>query len=305
MMVSVLIGSRNRPRALVRCVRSCLDQDYEPFEVVVLDDASDEVDLCQVLANECNDPRVRCLRSASPLGVAGGRNLLMAEVNGDVLCVIDDDAVFGDRKCLSRIAEAFRKDPAVGILATKVINHDGDRVELFVPFSRAHRRRRPSIVEEEQLVSYYLGTCHAVRRQLIERCGGYQGGFVYGGEELDLSYRAIMARSRIKYVPSIVVHHLPEPSVVKRQKWVRSPELYFHVRNRLLLAYMYLPKRYVPSYVGVWVGYYLIRGLREFALGDVLRGIAKGLRDIRTQKRAPLTADAVAYLQRHHGRLWY
>lgn len=38
--ISVLIGTRNRPEVVRRCIDSVMLQDYESLEVIVLDDAS-------------------------------------------------------------------------------------------------------------------------------------------------------------------------------------------------------------------------------------------------------------------------
>jgi glycosyltransferase involved in cell wall biosynthesis len=89
--ISVLIGTRNRPEVLKRCLRSVLGQDYVNFEVLVLDDASDSCRVCDSI-QELADPRLRCFRASDPLGVAGGRNRLMELAEGNMFFVMDDDA---------------------------------------------------------------------------------------------------------------------------------------------------------------------------------------------------------------------
>lgn len=190
MRVSVLIGSRNRIEVLIRCLKSVLAQSYPDFEVLVLDDASDEP-FCQALTDYFKDPRLKCLRSGVQLGVAGGRNRLMKEATGDILCIIDDDAIFEDSSALTRFVNAFSMDEKIGIVACKVIDHRPNGIDLCVPFPKRWRRRRPNITEQVQFVSYYLGGCHAIRKRVLELCGMYTDDLVFGEEELDLSYRVL------------------------------------------------------------------------------------------------------------------
>lgn len=305
MRVSVVIGSRNRPEVLIRCLQSILCQDYPDLEVLVLDDASDKVDLCRLLMDHFKDPRLRCLRSDVQLGVAGGRNRLITESTGDILCVIDDDAYFEDSSAITRLANVFHSDEKIGIVACKVVDHHPSGTDLLVPFPRFWRRRRPGITEQAQYVSYYLGGCHAIRRKVLELCGMYADDLIFGEEELDLSYRVIASGYRIYYEPSVVVHHCPQASVVGRGQKKHSGELYYHIRNRLYLAYKYLPARYLPVYLTIWLGYYFIEAIRRGELTTFFAGLRDGILRLRRYDRIPIDAQTRRYLRRHYGRLWW
>jgi GT2 family glycosyltransferase len=305
MKVSVLIGSRNRPDVLSQCLESVLNQNYPDFEVLVLDDASDNIDLCQALMKRLSDPRLRCLRSNIQLGVAGGRNLLMREAGGSILCVIDDDAYFESCDAIRAFVDIFCSDSKIGIVACKVVNHQGNNTDLLVPFSRYWRYRKPDITDIAQDVSYYLGTCHAIRREVINHCGTYAEDMMFGCEELDLSYRVVSAGYRIYYEPSIIVHHYPQSSVVTTGKQGEAKEIYYTVQNRLYLAYKYLPLPYIPTYLACWLGYCFLKALRTGCLGFFFKGLIKGIRRLRTCHRTSLNTEARCYLREHYGRLWY
>ncbi len=302
--ISVLIGTRNRPEVLKRCLRSILEQDYINFEVLVLDDASDSLSVCDLI-REFKDSRIRCFRAHAPLGVAGGRNRLMELAEGDVFCVIDDDAYLDDPQALSKIAEVFSRNPDVGIVAVKVIDHRGRKTGLLLPFPKWALIHRPSLADEETDVSYYLGTCHAIKRRVIEVCGPYRPDLVYGGEELDLSYRAVQAGFRIRYIPDIIAHHYPQDSVVKNSARLKNPELFYHVRNRFLLAKKYLPIRFAIFYLPFWMLIYLIFAFQSRAISDFGRGVWAGIQLARKAERTPLSRQSIGYLRKHYGRLWY
>lgn len=302
--VSVLIGTRDRPRPLFRCLKSILNQNYSELEILVLDDNSKKHNICSILSKQVKDSRLKCYRSDQQLGVAGGRNFLMKKARGEIFIFIDDDAVFEDNKCITRIVRHFTQNPQVGILAFKVIDHqDNKQADLLVPFSRRWRRKWPELVEKERLVSYYLGTCHALRRKVIEQCGFYQEDLIFGSEELDLSYRVVQNGIDILYCPDIVAHHFPEPSVVGGRN--KKGELYYRLRNRFWLAYKYLPLPYKIFYLLGWSGQYSLKAMKSRRLGELFRAIKDGVLSTKHLKRLPLDKKAIAYLKTNFGRLWH
>ncbi len=303
--ISILIGTRDRAEVLICCLQSILTQNYTSIEVLVLDDNSGKYRLDKLLPAKFQDARLRCFRSEQSLGVAGGRNFLMKQATGDIFCIIDDDAVFGDDNCVSQLVAAIQHHPNVGIIATKVIDHRPDKNDLLVPFSIRWRKKQPALVDTQQRVSYYLGTCHAIRREVVEQCGPYRHDLVFGEEELDLSYRTIEAGFEILYLPDVIVHHHPEPSVVDKQGEHEHPELFHHVRNRFFLAYKYLPWQYIPVYLFLWLLTYGRDAIKLGAFKEYFGGLLAGLKIRRTVNRTPLTSRSVQYLKNHFGRLWY
>jgi GT2 family glycosyltransferase len=145
-----------------------------------------------------------------------------------------------------------------------------------------------------------------MRRELIERCGPYQEDFLFGEEELDLSYRAIQTGYQILYVPSIIVHHFPQASVIEDPVGNRSlTELELHIRNRIWLTYKYLPLPYLLTSLSVWLAFYAARAVRNAQLRAFVRGIRAGVGGVPELCRRPLRGHAIAYLRQHSGRLWY
>jgi GT2 family glycosyltransferase len=305
MKISILINSRNRFEVLARCLRRALTQDYPDFEVLVLDDFS-TTPLAGLIAAEFTDSRLRCFRSEQALGVAGGRNFLMQQAAGDIFCLIDDDAVFADDHALARFAAAFDQFPQAGILTAKIINHYPHKTTLNVPFSKGWLKKRPELVDTPGKVSYFLGTCHAICRRVMNRCQSYRGDMMFGEEELDLSYQAIEQGFEIMYLPQVVAHHFPQPSVVGRPAGRKQrSESFYHVRNRFFLAYKYLPLGYIPVYLTLRLGICAAEAIRAGTFMDFLAGLVSGVRQLKTLSRTPLGPAAVRYQKNHYGRLWY
>src|SRR5579859_455663 len=85
-LVTCIMPTRDRRAFLPRAVELYLAQDYEPRELVVLDDGDDCVRDCFP-----DDPRVRYLRGERGLSVGAKRNALCEAARGEIVAHWDDD----------------------------------------------------------------------------------------------------------------------------------------------------------------------------------------------------------------------
>lgn len=292
------MGTQNRVDPLARCLKSIAIQRYSNMEVIVLDDASD-TDIKRQMGVWAATPRIEWLRSHEPSGVAGARNKLIKAAGGEVLVFLDDDAYFEHEHCVERAVDCFDASPRTGIVAFRITLREPDSVGLQVPFSRRRRRKDPGLTERRGSASYFVGAAHAISREVFDSSGLYQDNLVYGHEELDLSYAAIQQGFEIVYTPDVAVSHAPARSVIQ------GGELFYNTRNRIWVAYKHLPRRYVMSYVTMWMAYYGLTALRHGRFLTYFRGVIAGLTGLSRLTRRPLDAKAVSYLKSNFGRLWY
>lgn len=139
MRVSVLVSFHNHEPLVRRVAESALAQDFDDYEVVFVDDASEDgsFEVLQKTVSEFRGfrgRRVTCLRNESNLGIVGTFNRLMAESSGE-LCVVHcgDDIAHPDR--VSEIVrcwdEAAKRHPNVAAAMTRCRLVDGDMRALF------------------------------------------------------------------------------------------------------------------------------------------------------------------------------
>ena len=102
--VSIMVPARNEADQIERCVRSLLAQDYPDFEVLVVDDRSEDetADIVERIARE--DGRLRLIRTHNlPAGWTGKTHALhvcQQSASGDWLLFVDADTEH-DRRCVS------------------------------------------------------------------------------------------------------------------------------------------------------------------------------------------------------------
>jgi glycosyltransferase involved in cell wall biosynthesis len=96
--VSIYIPTRNRVDLLAAAVRSVLAQEFSDFELIVVDDASNDgtASFLESIARE--DNRVRVLRNDSPRGAPAARNRAITQAVGDFITGLDDDDQFESQR---------------------------------------------------------------------------------------------------------------------------------------------------------------------------------------------------------------
>lgn len=299
--IAVLIATRNRPDDVRAALESVFRQTRFPDEIIVLEDGSDEP-LVEELTDIRENSKVSWIRSEEPSGVSGARNKLTEISKSDILIFLDDDALFLGDDAIETTLATFADNPGAGIVAFRVETPNLPATDYQLPF-RQSVARRPGMLETPREVSYFVGAAHAIIRQVFERCGPYPVEFVYGHEELDLSYRALNAGFGIRYEPGVRVAHHTRPSVVD-DRGRMSGELYFSVRNRVWFAYRNLPIVYAFGYVSAWSGYYLASAIKIRRPLTWISALFAGFTGLRRQSRKPVSRATVRYLKKNHGRLW-
>lgn len=164
--VSVIIPTYNRARLVCRAVTSVLSQTFEDFELLVVDDASqDETE--KVIA-EFDDPRIRYLRQPVNRDVSAARNRGLREARGKFIAFLDSDDEWLPDKLEAQVSR-FRELPeSVGLVYSgSVIQYGNDKEVVFTPQCRGR-------VFEELLLKNITDTGSAsvmIRRNVIRVVG--------------------------------------------------------------------------------------------------------------------------------------
>jgi len=116
--VSVVIPVYNSAKLLNTALRSVFEQTYSDFEVVVVDDGSDDRDELEAVLASWGDA-VHCVRQANG-GPAKARNTAIAHATGELIAFLDADDEWLPEK-LQRQVAYFEQYPQTGLLHTGVI----------------------------------------------------------------------------------------------------------------------------------------------------------------------------------------
>jgi GT2 family glycosyltransferase len=276
---TVVITTKNRKEELAGAVASALEQDAKP-QVLVIDDGS--TDGTSELIKE-RFPQVRLDRVENSLGLIAQRNRGAAMADTPIIFSIDDDAVFSSPTVVSKTL-AELEQPRVGAVAIPFINVNQDN----------RVRQRAPDKKGVYVVSSYIGTAHALRRELFLKLGGYRQFLFHQGEEEDYCIRMLAAGYVVRLGASEPIHHMESPRRDRRRMD------FYGRRNNILFAWYNVPMPIFPVHLAGTT----LNGLRHaFAsrrFVKMFQGLASGYLQIASQwgERKPVSA-AVYKLDRY------
>lgn len=183
-LVSVIIPVYNGERYLSLAIQSILEQDYHPFEVIVVDDGS--VDNSGDIARSFNE--VHYIYQSNQ-GVSVARNVGIAAAQGEFIAFLDADDLWASNK-LSVQVDYLLKHPQVGYSLVKVHN-------FLEPGTS-----RPSWLRADEM--YYLPSALVVRKSVIDEIGFFNPRYRVG-EDTDWFFRAKDTGISMAILPDVLV----------------------------------------------------------------------------------------------------
>jgi glycosyltransferase involved in cell wall biosynthesis len=115
---SIILPTYNRERLLPRAYRSLQAQDFQDWDLLIVDDGSTDGSAAWIRNIQEKDPRVHLLMKPHQ-GLAKTRNLGVAFARGEYLTFLDSDDEYLEGH-LSQHADYFRNHPEVDMMHGKV-----------------------------------------------------------------------------------------------------------------------------------------------------------------------------------------
>ncbi len=208
--VSALVVAYGEEPELGHCLRALLDSEGVAIEVVVVDNG----DRSGAVGEFEDDQRVRICRPGSNLGFAAGCNLAAAAATGDVLALVNPDAVVAP-DALVHLVNAL-DSPGVGIATASVrlaeapdtMNSAGNPVHyLGLAWAGGHGEPASAHADPATVASA-SGACCALRAEVWFQLGGFDPAYFAYHEDVEFSLRCWQRGLSVVYVPdAVVVHH--------------------------------------------------------------------------------------------------
>lgn len=121
--VSVIIPTFNRPAGTVKSVKSALKQNYEDYEVIVVDDGSTDDTWGNVTSIE--DSRVKPIKHSENQGGNAARNTGINHANGKYIAFLDSDDIWHPDK-LKRQIKYIESTPNDAVYCDTEVTFDSE-----------------------------------------------------------------------------------------------------------------------------------------------------------------------------------
>lgn len=131
--VSVCIPTYNYGRYLSEAIESVLNQTYEDFELLVVDDASQDDTDGIVQGYVAKDSRIRYLRNQTNIGMVNNWNRCMREAKGKYIKYLFGDDVVSSPVALEKMTAILESDESVSLVGSSriIIDENSKQVDVW------------------------------------------------------------------------------------------------------------------------------------------------------------------------------
>ncbi|WP_423370302.1 glycosyltransferase family 2 protein [Burkholderia sp. LMG 32019] len=219
-MVSIIIPTRNGLSLLRQCIESILHRTtYSNYEIIVVDNGSDEREMLDYLATLSTHERIEIVRDDRPFNYSALNNRACARARGDYIALVNNDIeVISPDWLEEMLGQATR--PEVGAVGAKLlysddtVQHAGVILGLSGAADHLHRglrrhdpgyQARAAVV---QSLSAVTAACLVVRKSLYVEIGGLnEASLPVAFNDIDFCLRIKSAGYRIIWTPFAELYH--------------------------------------------------------------------------------------------------
>ena len=273
-MISVIIPLYNKEKQIVHTLQSVLNQTFQDFEIVIVDDGSTDGSVAEV--EKFSESRIRLIHQKNA-GVSAARNRGIEAAKYDLIAFLDADDEWKP-EYLATQYHLFQKYPDCNVFACNYEFRDAEgKVTPTII------RKLPFTSDDGILTNYFeVASCShpplwtsavMVKKQAIQKIGGFPVG-IKSGEDL-LTWARLAVNVKIAYSRTPLAVFIRDEVLFNKDQRQRMPEVEDIVGKELLN--IYAKNRTViglNSYLALWhkmrTRIFIEKGYRRLALKECL-----------------------------------
>jgi glycosyltransferase involved in cell wall biosynthesis len=213
--ISIVVCTRDRLYSLEHCLQKLRQLDYPLYEVVVVDNCSQDTRVKQVVV----ESGFRYVREDNP-GLDWARNRGIRESLYEIIAFIDDDAL-ATPGWLRGIASGFADSEVMAVTGLVLPNEIESQAQSdFEAYGGMSKGFTSFTIRRHELngrklfwaSSWGVGANMAFRRTLFQAIGTFDvaldvGTPTKGGGDIEFFYRTVVAGYTLRYEPAAFVYH--------------------------------------------------------------------------------------------------
>ncbi|WP_100182741.1 glycosyltransferase family 2 protein [Candidatus Nitrosotenuis aquarius] len=230
-LISIIILNYNAGKLLLNCVESILHSNYNNFEIIVVDNISNDES-----HKHCKEKfeQINLIENHENLGYCEGNNVGIRNAKGDFVIILNPDTEV-DPLWLDELLSAYREF-GEGIYQPKILSVDeknvlqstGNKIHLFgFGYSRDLGIIDTNQHNKIEHIGYAAGTCLFTSVGILQRLDMFDPFIFLYHDDLDLGWRAWQQGIKSYYVPKSVIYHVKSYNL----KW-SAQKFFWLERNR-------------------------------------------------------------------------
>ncbi len=229
-LISIIIPNYNGGATIGKCLEAAFASVYEDFEVIVVDDCSNDDSVDVIRQFPC-----KLIRLNEHAGAAKARNVGAANSSGEILFFTDADCLL--EKNAASIAGRFLASNETNVIVGGTytpLPYDNSFFSLFqsiyINYSETKNADNPDYIATHAM---------AIDAETFRRNHGFSESFLPILEDVEFSHRLSRAGYRLVINPEIQVRHIFGFSLLKSLRNAVVKSMYwtiYSLRNKDLLA---------------------------------------------------------------------
>ena len=122
--VSIIIPTKNRPQLLNRAINSVINQTYQNWELLIINDSESEVSI------NFSDPRIQLAKNSNKPGANGARNTGINLATGRYIAYLDDDDTWEPGKLLKQVKIIELQNAILCYTGKKIIYQKNNKSQI-------------------------------------------------------------------------------------------------------------------------------------------------------------------------------
>jgi len=231
-VVSVLMSVHNGEKYLPETLDTLLAQTVSDFELVVIDDGSQDSTHEILRAYAQRDARIRPVRNERNMKLPASLNRGLKLCRAPLVARADADDLYVPQYLETQVGH-LHNDPSVGVISSSFDVADADGTVLY---TRYLPTEDPQIRFELLFMSRFLHPTTVFRAGLVHRAGGYNEEF-HGAEDYELWAR-LRDETRFANHPTPLVRYRRHSETISQTRGSPGQQLSLSVSQRLLSGYL-------------------------------------------------------------------
>lgn len=123
-LVSIIIPTKNARELVKQCVESIFHSAYDNYEIILVDNNSDDLESLEYFESLNAHPKIRLLEYKKEFNYSAINNFAVEQANGEVIALINNDIKATDNFWLDNmVSHVMRED--IGCVGAKLLYEDG------------------------------------------------------------------------------------------------------------------------------------------------------------------------------------
>ncbi len=175
-----------------------LNQDYENFDVLILDNGSTDGSIAffESLKNE----KIKIIKNDRNLGYNVGKNQIVNNSTGEYVLLLDNDILIDNKNYLSEILNFYKELNDVAFLSPLMRDDGSDITKYYGIYFYTFGKRLIKKINFEKITKYkdkiIIGAFHGgsvfFKKDVWDKIGGYQETQMFSLNDFDLGMRAYL-----------------------------------------------------------------------------------------------------------------